>query len=887
MIEQQHGYKKARFFKCALQVNPAGYIQYRGQQQSLSEDEYNQQLLDKALEAGIEVIGLADHGSVNSVDSIRALFNQSGIVVFPGFEIASSEKIHFVCLFDEAKTSQELERILGRLDLLDPENGVLPTNLTAIQLIDKVNEIGGFIYAAHSTNDDGVLKRRMSHAWQHKGLLAAQIPGSIDDLYGVESDFYRKVFLNKDTNYQREREMAAINAADVAKPEDIKSQGASCLIKMTKPCFASFKQAFLDAGSRVRLNSDKPESYASAIERIRFTGGYLDGVDIELSDHLNAVIGGRGTGKSTLLECIRYAFALEPKTQNALKQHKSVIDNNLGKERGMVEVTLRSATLHGRRFTVSRKYGNQPTVVDEQGNISPYHPTDLLPGIELYGQNEIYEMTRDELSRNQLIERFLEGEHEHFDQGIEKVLAGLKENRESIKRALNQKADLEAEVERLPKLLDQAKQFKDLGLDEKLEIIPKLEKEKQLSERAKEDLSRVKEAIDTLKDNLPDTVFLSDTSLEGLPHAELLKNQRGILESLKSGLTQSLAQLEQLADNAAEQLLPVQQSLVDAQSIEEQQLENAFKEIPASQGKTGRQIGAEYQVLLKQIEQIRPKQTNMQNRQVQIAELYNQRKKLLLELDKQTSARATSIVKSVKRLTRKLDKKVQLSLQPEGNRQCLVDFLNACNLEGVGLKRLAWVLEQAFSPANLAATIRQGEAELTNTFGIPDSVTRALTRLPEQKLLELEELLLPDTMSIELNVTHGEREAVFRPIDDLSTGQQCTAVLHLLLLDNPDPLILDQPEDNLDNAFIAERIVAELRRAKLSRQFLFATHNANIPVFGDAEWIGVLSVADNKGLILPDQQGAIDMPEVQKLAADILEGGKSAFNQRREKYGFN
>lgn len=887
MIEQQHGYKKARFFKCALQVNPAGYIQYRGQEQNLSEEEYNQQLLDAALEAGIEVIGLADHGSVAAVDSIRTLFNQNGIVVFPGFEIASSEKIHFVCLFDETKTSQELERILGRLDLLNPENGVLPTNLTATQLIDKVNEIGGFIYAAHSTNDDGVLKRRMNHVWQHEGLLAAQIPGPVEDLHGVESDFYRKVFLNKDPNYFRVREMAAINAADVAKPEDIKSQGASCLIKMTKPCFASFKQAFLDAGSRVRLNSDKPESYASAIERIRFTGGYLDGVDIGLSDHLNAVIGGRGTGKSTLLECIRYAFALEPKTQNALKQHKSVIDNNLGKERGMVEITLRSATMHGRRFIISRKYGNQPTVVDEQGNISPYHPTDLLPGIELYGQNEIYEMTRDELSRNQLIERFLEGEHEHFDRGIEKVLAGLKENRESIKRALNQKADLESEVERLPKLLDQAKQFKDLGLDEKLEIIPKLEKEKQLNERAKDDLSRVKVAIDTLKDNLPDTVFLSDISLEGLPHAGLLKQQRGILEALKSGLTQSLAQLEQLADNAAEQLVPIQQSLVDAQSIEEQQLENAFKKIPASQGKTGRQIGAEYQVLLKQIEQIRPKQTNLQTRKTQIAELYNQRKKLLLELDMQTSARATSIIKSVKRLTRKLDKKVQLSLQPEGNRQHLVDFLNDCNLEGVGLKRLAWVLEQTFSPANLAATIRQGETELTNNFEIPDSVTRALTRLPEQKLLELEELLLPDTMAIELNVTHGEDEAVFRPIDELSTGQQCTAVLHLLLLDNQDPLILDQPEDNLDNAFIAERIVAELRRAKLSRQFLFATHNANIPVFGDAEWIGVLSVADNKGLILPDQQGAIDMPEVQRLAADILEGGESAFNQRREKYGFD
>ena len=886
MLKQQN-YKKARFFKCALQVNPVGYIQYRGQEQSLSEAEYNQQLLNAALEAGVEVIGLADHGSVDQIDALRKLFNQNGIVVFPGFEIASSEKIHFVCLFDESKTCQELERILGRLDLLDPEDGILPTNLSSSQLIDKVNEIGGFIYAAHCTNDDGVLKRRMNHVWQHKGLLAAQIPSSIEDLRGIENDFYRKVFLNKDPNYCREREMAAINAADVAKPTDIQANGASCLIKMTKPCFASFRQAFLDAGSRVRLNSDKPESYASAIEKIRFVGGYLDGLDIELSDHLNAVIGGRGTGKSTLLECIRYAFDLEPKTQNALKQHKSVIESNLGKERGMVEIKLRSATMHGRRFTISRKYGNEPVVVDEQGNISPYHPADLLPDLELYGQNEIYEMTRDEASRNQLIERFLEGEHQHFDADITKVFVKLKENRESINRALNQKDDIEAEVERLPKLQEQAKQFQALGIDAKLKVIPKLEKEKQLNEQVNDAITRVKTAVETLKDSLPDTVFISDASLEGLPHADLLKQQRGILETLKLDLTQQLGQLEQLASTTTTQLLPIQQMLAEKQQAEEQKLENAFKEIPASQGKTGRQIGAEYQALLKQIEQIRPKQVTLQNRKMQIDGLYNQRKLLLLELDQHTTARASSMQRSVKRLNRKLDQKVKLTLRPEGNRQRLVDFLNTCSLDGVGLKRLAWVLEQVFSPASLAATIRQGETELVRKFSIPDSVVRALIHLPEQKLLEIEELLLPDTMTIELNVTHGERDAIFRPIDDLSTGQQCTAVLHLLLLDNQDPLILDQPEDNLDNAFIAERIVAELRRAKLSRQFLFATHNANIPVFGDAEWIGVLSVQDNKGMILPDQQGAIDVPKVQELAADILEGGKSAFNQRREKYGFD
>ena len=884
---QDKPYTKARFFKCALQVNPSGYIKYRGKGQTLSEDEYNHQLLAACLETKVEVIGLADHGSVDGVDKLRELFNENGIVVFPGFEIASSEKVHFVCLFDEAKTPQELERILGRLDLLDPEEGVLPTNLTAIDLIDKVNEIGGFIFAAHCVNDDGVLKRRMNLIWQHEGLLAAQISNSLDSLKSVDSGFYYKVLRNKDINYRREREMTVINATDVAEPEDIKKDSASCLVKMTKPCFTSFKQAFLDAGSRVRLNSDRPESYASAIEQIRFIGGYLDGVDIELSEHLNAVIGGRGTGKSTLLECIRFAFDIVPLDDASKAQHKSILDSNLGKEKGMVEVRVRSATMHGRQFTVSRKYGSYPVVVDDAGEVSPHLPKDLLPGIEVYGQNEVYENIRNEEKRNKLISRFLEGEHEQFENDIAKILARIKENRESIQRALGQKSDIEAEVEQLPKLQDKAKQYQVLGIDEKIKAIPRLEKEKQLKGRVNEEVDRVKVAIEALKDSLPDTVFLSEVNLDELPHANLLEQQREILESFNADLVKIVTKLEQLTLTTSRQLLPIQQKLVEQLRDEEQQLENAFKDIPASQGKSGRQIGAEYQTLLKQIEQIRPKQATLNNRQLQIKELYSQRKKLLLGLDQLTSARASAVQKSIKRLNRKLDQKARLSLNSEGNRQVFADFLLAWKLEGVGVKRLSWVLENDFSPANLAATVRQGESALAEEYDTTDAVVRALSRLPEHKLLELEELVIPDTMSIELNVSHGGQQANFRPIEHLSTGQQCTAILHLLLLDNQDPLILDQPEDNLDNAFIADRIVSELRRAKLSRQFLFATHNANIPVFGDAEWIGVLSVEDNKGQILTDEQGAIDMPRVQALAADILEGGKSAFNQRREKYGFN
>jgi ATPase subunit of ABC transporter with duplicated ATPase domains len=362
-----------------------------------------------------------------------------------------------------------------------------------------------------------------------------------------------------------------------------------------------------------------------------------------------------------------------------------------------------------------------------------------------------------------------------------------------------------------------------------------------------------------------------------------LRSQGDVLARLTVGASQAVAQLEQLLGETNSSVVQLQQQLKEGIADEEQLLEKAFKDIPASQGKTGRQIGSEYQTLLKQIEQIKPQQRAMETRQAQIEELYVQRKKLLLELSEARAERSAALTKSVKRLNKKLEDKVKVTLKPEGSRQGVVDFLLACKLEGIGDKRLAWVLDGDFSPASLATHIRSGDLVL---LGVVQSVATALNRLDESQLLQMEELSLPDTMEIELNVHHEGNAAQFRKIDDLSTGQQCTAILHLLLLDNLDPLILDQPEDNLDNAFIAERIVAELRKAKISRQFLFATHNANIPVFGDAEWIGVLSVEDNKGKILPEQQGAIDIPAIQKLAADILEGGKSAFNQRREKYGF-
>ncbi|WP_428978687.1 AAA family ATPase [Alicyclobacillus mengziensis] len=98
---------------------------------------------------------------------------------------------------------------------------------------------------------------------------------------------------------------------------------------MTHPSFDAFRLAFRDPVSRVRLNTDVSESYYSRIERITITGGYLDGLDIKFSDHLNSIIGGRGTGKSTLIECIRYAMGMNTSTKSAQKQHEDILKEML------------------------------------------------------------------------------------------------------------------------------------------------------------------------------------------------------------------------------------------------------------------------------------------------------------------------------------------------------------------------------------------------------------------------------------------------------------------------------------------------------------------------------------------------------------------------------
>jgi len=878
----------ARFWRCALQVNPVGYNgAYRGNEHGLSEAEYNQALLAKCQELDIKVVGLADHGSVDSVDTLRNVLTPHGIVVFPGFEIASTEKIHMVCLFSEGTTKDQLNRYLGSLQLTDPQERVRPSRLGCIQLAEKIKELGGFWYAAHATQASGILYQKSVHTWQRDDLVkAAQIPGPIDDL----PQEYKNIVLNADPNWKRERPIAVINAKDVAKPSDLDDVRATSWIKMTKPTFDAFKVAFLDPESRIRLNSQEPGVTAGEIASMTISGGYLDGVEIAFSRHLNTVIGGRGTGKSTLLECLRYVLDIPPKGKQAQKLHLEIIKENLGKESGRIEVEIVSSSQHGKRYRVSRRYGEMPivreVVSNRSGDVSTLQPRDLLPGIDIYGQNEIYELAQDEQSRIQLLDRFLPngGDYAQHNTTLKKR---LHENQQKQVKTLGEVDDLRAQIERLPKLVEQLQGFQALGIQEKLAKTPLFARERQIAERIHEEIPHLRNGMASLWDNLPDLTFISDKALEGLPNAELLSPARDVLDKLRQSFEFHLTELKTELVNGEQQLLSQLAFWKQSIALGEAELEKALRSLPATAGKSGQEVGTAYQRLLQDIERIKPLETRVTTHVKLLESQQQERRNLLAELSDLRGQRTKSLQSAAKKLNRRLNGKLKVDVVPDADRTPLKNFLLESRLEGVGEKRLSWIEERdAISPSALAQAIRNGSEELQVNWELTPLVADALTKLPPSRVMELEALELDHRIDIFLNVSHGQAEAIFRPLDKLSTGQQCTAILHMLLLENVDPLIMDQPEDNLDNAFIAERIVHELRVAKTSRQFLFATHNANIPVFGDAEWIGVFTAMENHGLLNFDAQGSIDVPVIRDQVANILEGGRDAFIQRKEKYEF-
>ena len=232
------------------------------------------------------------------------------------------------------------------------------------------------------------------------------------------------------------------------------------------------------------------------------------------------------------------------------------------------------------------------------------------------------------------------------------------------------------------------------------------------------------------------------------------------------------------------------------------------------------------------------------------------------------------------RLSTALAPTIRVFITQAGDRSdyeaLLKDLLKGCGLQ---YNRIAARIVENLSPEELSRIVRKGDgARLADDGGIAaDQAARIVSHLQDSDQIgKLETVDLEDEPQISL-----KDGADYKNSADLSTGQRCTVILPILLLESERPLLIDQPEDNLDNAFVYDTIVKSLRNAKGGRQLIFVTHNPNIPVLGEADRVFVFASDGRQGTVT--HRGTVE--DVKEQIEHLLEGGKEAFVLRMHKYG--
>ncbi len=340
---------------------------------------------------------------------------------------------------------------------------------------------------------------------------------------------------------------------------------------------------------------------------------------------------------------------------------------------------------------------------------------------------------------------------------------------------------------------------------------------------------------------------LAESAVAQLPHAARLRSLRQqAAEAAQSFAQQREAMLAQLGviRDAVDAAYVETASEAQAVAAEYQKLADHF----GQQDRAWKEISGRRDLLLSRLRAIQAAVDGVAQRDTKATDLRTERASLLERLQTLRHQRFAARARAATDLTEAIGGTVWIRVVESGALEQYQHFLLE-SLKGSGMwySRLSSGIAQVIPPARLAELARAGDIDsLAQLVDIePARARKALSVLGESRVVhQLEALDIDDSVTFELKVADGS----FQPSDHLSQGQKCTTMLSILLVDSISPLVIDQPEDNLDNSYVVESVVDVVRRQKSRRQFIFITHNPNIPVLAEAEQvIAMEATPDNKG----------------------------------------
>lgn len=849
------------------------------------------------------------------------------LVVFPGLELTLSVPCQALLVLDADFPHSRLDDVLKALHFepVDPSLDVIPQTTT---LPDS-----GDIVALHEKLD--------KHSWLkgkyillpnvspggYKSLLRTSFQAKYNDMpcVGGYLDGDMSVFTPKKIGEAR-----ILNGGDKAwgnkrlalfQTSDSRAEGfaelgeASTWVKWSRPTAEALRQACLAQESRV--SHDEPSAPNVWISRILVSGSkFMGHVDVALNPQYTALIGGRGTGKSTILDYLRWALCDQPAKAT---DDDEVADPRV-RQRKLVAATLVPleahvevhCTINGISHVV-RRYAKSGEVHLKVGD-DPFEKVretvvqSLLP-VQAYSQKQLSSVAirLDELLR--FITSPIQRQLEDIDRKLTEASAKLRENYGTLQRHRVLTSDIEKTRVRAQSLAEQAQSLRNglAGLSDADRLV--------LDSKAPFDDTKTAVNLWTQQVNLAESATAEALAvLDGT--IQRLEMPHGVPEAARARaealLEQTRRAIEKLRHDvlAAAANFSVEHSLGGGIAEASTSLADAFETFDESY-KSVKQRSSAHEIKLRELTALEDQQRAtgdlLQEQQRELAQLVDpntrhaELRKALADLNAERSQALNSQCSS---LSESSDRLIQASLSVgqgfERAQEKFKALIVGSNIRG---NKVENIFDELITESSPVDTWEQVLDELEKMMLLePDAdlhsaQTPVLTRLglPVADQKKIAPRLTPDGW-LDLSLTpltdqpefkYRSKEDEYIPFSSASAGQQATALLTTLLSQDGMPLVIDQPEDDLDSDTV-QRIVSKIWESKGRRQIIFSSHNANLVVNGDADLVLVCaySATGDQSAGIIKAEGAIDVAEVRSEITSVMEGGEKAFRLRKEKYGF-
>lgn len=605
------------------------------------------------------------------------------------------------------------------------------------------------------------------------------------------------------------------------------------------------------------------------IERLQVDQGFLDGLDVHFAPGLNVLIGERGTGKTSIIELIRYCLGAGSFTDEAKARGHQQAVSVLGD--GIVRVTVHDGV---------------ETVVLSRTAAEGEPGASFAPRVTVLAQSEIEAVGAQPSGRLRLIDRFRTDREP--DRLAAPAVARLKATTAEIQnllRELDQLAEDSRSLASVSKELEEATRQQADALSS-VEATQEQRQELGRLQEAQTLLAGRESALKAARDQVATFAALIQPLTAGSVQIDAWPESAGTEDLLAPIRTRVQAAIESVvaAATALERVQDDIEGMLGLEAGQRRDIVERARSLRIALDEMQQGVGA----ITRRVAELRERKGQLDTllhvqatREARLRELTELRASTYDEVDGYRQARFEARQAIADSLNQALGPTIYVKVERSGAVGAYVQALiGALRGSGVHYNTLAPQLAQDLSPHELVVAAEQLDVEqVTRSSDVTaDRAASVLRFLRSSRLPDV--VAAPIQDSVSLSLLDGRE---YKTTDILSIGQRCTVVLPILLTSHGGALLVDQPEDHLDNAFVTQTLVERLRDRRDDDQLIFSSHNPNIPVLGEAEQVIVMGSNGRRGFKL--HQGSLDDPKVVEYVTSLMEGGADAFRRRAEFYG--